>query len=659
MKQLLLLLLLTVYSFFALGQDTIEPKLGVISEEEIKLTHCSFDSAAEAVVLFDVGETKFLDYLDGYSIRTTRHKRIKILNEEGEHYASVSIPFFAKKGKDFEKVKNIEAYTYVIENGRIVDKKEISAENIFTERISEFTMIKKFTFPNVKEGVIIEYKYEHITPYIFKMPDWKFQSKIPTLHSQHRVFMIPFFEYVRLDQRIDEFDYYNVEKGTTTKGYGSLEYKEMIYTSVLKNVEAFKDEAYITSINDYIKKIDFQISKVTYSDLTVEEIITTWEKLITSLYNLEHLGKYLKICKRMAKKMLQEDLKVEGLSDAQKASAIINYMKKNFIWNKVTGFGTYDTPRDVINKKTGDVAALNLLMIALLQEAGIEASPAILSTRDHGKLKMSYPFTSMFNYLLAKVTVGETIFLADATAPLLEVNMIPTRCINEYALILDKSKEVSWLKIGYNIPSVKRTEINISIDEEENIVESDVKVVANFYQGYKYRKLFKDDTEKIEEYFKKSLFNEVSEIKSLNYDNINLPYTISFKGQSGLSRLNNILVIDPFQGLSIKSNLLKQPTREYPVDMLYPKKNQYIIKIKMPEGYGVNHLPDPFYVNNDDFSTYLSFGYDKRNNQIIVNGEYFFKKAVYQPEVYQELKSGLDAIVKNFNLKVAIEKIDN
>ena len=77
---------------------------------------------------------------------------------------------------------------------------------MYEEKINDNWFQKKFVFPNVKSGSIIEYEYEIVSPFKFNLVDWEFQSELPTLYSEYKVFMVPFYEYVSSAQQIKKFD---------------------------------------------------------------------------------------------------------------------------------------------------------------------------------------------------------------------------------------------------------------------------------------------------------------------------------------------------------------------------------------------------------------------------------------------------------------------
>jgi hypothetical protein len=60
-----------------------------------------------------------------------------------------------------------------------VDKKQI-----FTEVVDKYYSAMVFSFPNVKPGCIIEYKYRLTSASVSDFPDWYFQSDLPTRYSE-------------------------------------------------------------------------------------------------------------------------------------------------------------------------------------------------------------------------------------------------------------------------------------------------------------------------------------------------------------------------------------------------------------------------------------------------------------------------------------------
>jgi len=290
MKYFICFILLISSSSIIFSQHSTE--FGKFNEADVKLETYHADEEAEAVVLFDIGKSEFITLDGGFDIKFTRNKRIKILKKSGIDQAEVMIPFYAEGYDKTERVRNIKATTYNRENGGM-NKSELDKKAIFEEQKSNNWKMKKFVFPDVKVGSIIEYSYELITPFHYNLPDWNFQDEIPTVYSEYKAHMIPFYEYAFLAQGLSEFDTRTAETHPYQRSFRNIKFNDYVYTFVKKDVPAFKDESYISSVNDYIMKIDFQLAKFTDATGFSQDIITTWPAMIEGLQKHFDFGKHI------------------------------------------------------------------------------------------------------------------------------------------------------------------------------------------------------------------------------------------------------------------------------------------------------------------------------------------------------------------------------
>lgn len=660
MKNLLIVGLLICQ--FAYAQK-VEIEFGKISQDEIEMKSYKKDKEAKAVILYDKGKSIFFDTDKGYDIRFTRHKRIKIFDKSESQSAEVSIPYYVDGFGKTETVKSIEAVTYNTVDGRLIPKR-LDPSTIYEERINERWYNKKFVFPDVQNGAILEYRYVLETPFHFNLPDWTFQDKIPTVYSEYQVSMIPFYEYVFLVQGISRFDYQNSvvakEKrtwGSVAKSYGQnvgsgIEFQDYVHTYVLKDVPAFKDESYISSINDYIIKMDFQLAKFHSPSGSTSDIISTWTELNESLRKHERFGKYMKKSSGIAKKVLSKELNLSGDSDKEKAKHIIEYVKNSFEWNGFYGKYASQSAKDFFNKKRGNDADINLFMISLLNEAGIKAEPLILSTRNHGKIPNDYPFDHFTNYVIALVYT-DTPFLADGTEDLLPYNKIPIRCNNEKGLIVDKSDTPKWISLDNTVPSIERSTVRMSLDTVSMDIIAVVSVQNTEYESYSARNRFKNDSLKIKEYYADRIGN-IRRLKTINYDRIELPYSMNFETRYEAEILADNVVIKPFLNLPLSKNHLTQKKRTYPVDFIYPWEDVFESTIEIPGNFSITHIPDGYTLDND--LAEINLNYSLENNILVVKGNYKFKKSTYIAGEYSQIKYYLDQIVKEFNKPIVLEK---
>jgi 5-hydroxyisourate hydrolase-like protein (transthyretin family) len=647
----------------ALSQN-LEVKFGHPTQEEIDMKSYEKDRTAGAVVLFDIGKSEFF-YVkgEGYDIRFTRHKRIKIFDKTEIDQSEISIPFYEGENGSIEKIVSIEALTYNMENGE-VKKQKLDPTTVYDEKLNENWWNRKFVFPNVQEGSILELRYVLETPFHFNLPDWEFQDNIPTLYSEYQVGMIPFYEYVFIAQGISAFDFQESKVSDKKRHWGSstkikgqtvgngIEFQDYVHTYVLKDVPAFKDVSYISSVNDYIQKMDFQLAKYNSPTGAEREILSTWPKLNEALLKSSNFGKYQKSIQKYAKTELEQNFDLTDKTDLEKSQLITDYVKKKYAWNGYKTKYAHQTVKEFSTSKSGNSAEINFYLIAMLNSAGVEAYPFILSTRDHGKINGNYPFDHMTNYVIAYVKT-ESPFFADATEQLLPYNQLPFRCMNEKGLVISKNGKDKWIHFENQSPSIVKNRIRIKFDSDLEHSEMDVSLSGMDYEGYALRSNFKNDTTAIKEYYSDKA-GDIQKLRTRGYTDIEGPYTIAFKANEELDRIGDNLIVNPFVNLSVSENKLKQKQRNYPVDILHPTNTQFNITIDIPKGYEASEIPKEYSTDNE--LVQISLKYTEQGNVLNIEGNYQLKKAVYSPEEYPRLKNYMSIITKRFNAPLVLSK---
>jgi hypothetical protein len=664
MKKLLQTITILLFFFPETYSQEFSRIFGEIGQAEISLSTYSRDPLAEAVILFDIGDARFVDVNEGYNIDFTRTKRIKILAREGVKYAEVSIPFYTDANGKKEVIKSIEAASYNYENGKMV-KTLLDMNTVFDEKINNRWTAKKFVFPDVKQGTIVEFQYVLSTPFHFNLPDWEFQSRIPTVYSKYTVRMIPFYSYVFLLQGTSKFDYQSSTKDAVVRTFGQVsdvygqsvgngvKFQDLVHVYSMINVPAFRDESYITSVEDNLIKIDFQLAKIISPYGGTTEIMSTWPKLIKDILQDEAFGKFLNVSGRLASKTLPADLSLTGKTDMEKCRALVNYVKSAYKWDEFHSVNCSKSARDFINQKSGNSAEINLFLIALLKEAGFDAYPVLISTRNHGRINTSYPFLNLFNSVIAIVFVEGRPLLCDATEYFTQFDRIPPDCINEQGLIV-KSGSEDWVKLNMGYKSIDAKSAKIEINPENLKMKVEVTMQAVEYDSYYYRKNYENDTVKLKEFFSGSGLSAVNKIQAFNFENNQRPYIVSCEGEADIEKLDDKMIVSPFLKFYPTVNRLTGSDRTYPVDFTYSNTESFVSTIKIPEGYKVLSLPEAYSMDNE--LAKINVSYTVTDGLINMDCSYGFKKAVYPPTDYRNIKSYFDVIVRKFNERIVLVK---
>lgn len=627
---------------------------GKIGRAEFELEKYEADEDAEAVVLFDTGKSWFEGKEIGrggsFDIIFERKTRIKILSETGLKWAQIQIPYF-QKGTIYERIYDVEAYAYNFEEGKI-KKTPLDLSNTFDEKSQNNWRTKNFIIPDVKVGTIIEYKYKLKSPYLLNLRDWEFQWKIPVVFSEYEVRMTPYYDYVYLLQGASEFDTHSSTTSSRVRILGPFQFREQVYNFIMTDVPAFKGEEFITSIRDYIIKIDFQLAKISYLSGGYKEVITTWEKLNNHVLKLNEFGRYINRSERIAKDLIDIN-SIATKTEEERFNFVIDYVKNNYKWNRIDDKLASKTVSNFVEEKHGNSADINLFTIGMLRAVGLDAKPVLISTRRHGKIKYDYPYLEYFNYVGILTSVEGTSIMTDATDVLNLNNRIPVRSFNESGLIVAK-KEVTWLGLEFQILSEINNKIEIEIMNKDLMV-SNISKHATEYDALNYRNNIGRNRNAIVKNLKNKNFNIIeSSIEVQNQQDINKPYILNYEQTSKPTILKDKIYISPFLNLTLTDNPLKEETRTYPIDMVYPTKRSFESTILIPEGYQVEYMPKDQVVKNQLVE--LTYKVMQEEDKLKVYFDYAFNNATYSPNIYPQIKTFFEEIVKKGSEEIVLSK---
>jgi hypothetical protein len=298
----------SVTFFYANGQVD-EPKFGKIPKEILDFNHLEIDSSAAAVKLFDFGVSS-LNYVQstGWQLEFTRHMAIKVVSKDGYDWANHEVSLYHDGGSK-ERISQIKGYTYNLDKGKYV-KTKLEKSSIFDEETNEYWDKIKIAMPEVKEGAILEIQYRVTSDFWFNFRAWQFQSSIPVLHSEYLTIIPQYFTYRKFSQGyfplfINETEQQNKTITlTSTQRTGSyatqsklqtqnVSYRETRNKLAAKNIPAMKDETFVSSLKNYVLKVDFELQSTQFPGSSVKDYRNTWESLNESFVKNNQLSPHL------------------------------------------------------------------------------------------------------------------------------------------------------------------------------------------------------------------------------------------------------------------------------------------------------------------------------------------------------------------------------
>jgi len=405
MRFLLPLALCLNLPFSLLAQDP-PIKFGKIPKEDLEMKVYPPDTSAAAVVLCDYGTVAF-QFKDNDAMNVlSRHKRIKFLRRSGFEHGDIEIPFYTS----LMRVKNLKAQVFAPDG----TETEVPKKDIFEEKINDRWSRYRFAFPNLQEGSVVEYKYDLESQYIFELPEWYFQGEIPVRWSELRLTIPNWFQYVSLrngrlpDIVENDFELAPVVNIGGGSGGGRMTVESSKIRLAMKEAPALREEAYITTMDDYFARVRFQLKSVQYPETPARPIMGDWVEVATKLLEDENFGGQFSKKGKFKKTWAAAQAQIAGATTPEeKIRAIYHFVQTSFEREDGSTIYTRQNLDDLFEKKRAFASEMNLLLIGLLREAGFQAHPVLISTRDHGQPIAEYPILDQFNHVLAQNTTGK------------------------------------------------------------------------------------------------------------------------------------------------------------------------------------------------------------------------------------------------------------
>src|SRR5690606_38208586 len=172
---------------------------------------------------------------------------------------------------------------------------------------------------------------------------------------------------------------------------------------VMEDIPAFKEEDYMTTKDNYLAKIGYELNTVKTFDGRTDKISKTWKDVDKELRAYSRFGKqrYVKISNNSF--MSETD-------DLQRARNIFCYVQNSYTWNGDFNIIVDVSVKNLMKNKSGNVSQINMLLHNLLEENKINVHAVLLSTRNNGFATKIFPVISECNYLIVQATINNETY---------------------------------------------------------------------------------------------------------------------------------------------------------------------------------------------------------------------------------------------------------
>lgn len=575
--------------------------------------------------------------------------RVKIYKkDQAEKFLNQEVYTFDGKNKNSEKVTSLKATTYNIENDKIVPT-VVDKSSKYKSKESKNYTVTKFAFENVRDGSVVEYKYNILSPFYWMVDRVSVEDIVPVRR----------FEYV--------FDFpkflgYNIDyKGSLTPNHRDVADKNIYggeyytYRFGYDNIAPYRKEKYVNNITNYMTSIRAELNSTNITKVPqpyetdlggFKSYAVSWNDIRKQLYESDLFGEELKR-KSLVKDVLPADIKSIESPDG-KAAAILKFVQKNYTWNKNYGEGIEagNGIRNLLNTKVGNSGEINLLLVMLMRSAGLEAEPVVLSTIRNGLLVDHSPSVNQLNYTLAYLDIDGKPHLYDATSKMTSPNLIRPSAYN-YSGYVMTAKEARKINI---FPPGKSTTY-LTVDAR---LSADGTVSGKFSDrdtqlyALMNSELYDADKEAYQkESYKDRYTFPFTNIKTESLDNNEFQTSFDFDSDSFVDGIGGKLVFNPLLFLYNKSHDFDQADeRRSPIELYTGYDKIKKVTVTLPEGYVFENVPKSKKFRTEDSAIQYVYKVTQEGNKLTVETTTTVEEPVYPKEYYSAFKQIFDNITK-------------
>ncbi|HOZ78782.1 MAG TPA: DUF3857 domain-containing protein [Ferruginibacter sp.] len=613
-----------------------------VSDKEIQLKECSFDTDADVVVLLDEAHS---DYDDRYQLLTRRHIRLKILKEKGVADANISLQFYSKD--DFEYITEVKAVTINAGAGGEVSTNAVDRKSIFTRKINERVGEVSFSFPAVKVGSILEYEYLSTMKHYGGLQDWYFQETRPVITSRYNLVIVPNTEFIYQVWKKPDLQVTVTPKESTNSVYFEM-----------NNIPGLRNEPYIDSRRDYLQKVVFQLSAYGKGNgFGGNKYMTSWDEVARELRVYDGFGSVIGKTIPGTDEFINS---VKAIPDGMvKMKTVYDFVRSNMGWNGVYSRFAFDGLKSPWQKKTGNSGEINFILLNLLVESGLEVYPSLVSERWHGRINTEYPFIDQFNSVVACVKINGKNYYLDATKKFTPAHIIPYELLNTTAFVL-KGKKGELVNILNDSLGYKEIVFNKLKVLEDGSIEGDTKVSSIEYAR----------TEKKEEYtdkqpgFLRNLVKdekiqvEIKKATASNEANDSLPFEqdYHFISRAGAAGEYLLIPVNLFSGFTY--NPFLSQNRFSNINFGYKRSITILTDIVLPEGMVPEELPKSMRLTNEEKDIVMTRSTDYNENDHLIRAmiKIEFSRSLYQADEYEVLQLFYKKMFEYMDEQVLLKK---
>ncbi len=489
--------------------------------------------------------------------------------------------------------------------------------------------------------------------------DSKYFTQI-SLIDQHPIlnksvtFIVP--DWLEVDLLEFNFEGYDIEK---QENYNE-ELKATEHTFIVKNLPSVSDEENTPGPS----KINPHVLVVVKSMKKDDQVVTLFSetKQLYSWYKflVDSMDEDQTILKSKVNQLTKD-----AATDEEKIKNIYYWVQDNIRYiafeDGIAGFKP-DESQNVFKKRYGDCKGMANLTKEMLKIAGFDARLTWIGTKRKGSYDYSIPSLAVDNHMICTLLHNGKSYFLDSTEKYNSFGSYAER-IQGRPVLIENGEEYILDKVPVADVAFNKKSTVLELHVVGETLEGTVKKVykgeskASLLNGYNALKDHNKE-EALKYYLTKGDKNcSVNSIETTDLEDrdntITIAYNIELKNK--VSAYEDDIYVDLEYIKHFKNTDVSE--RRHDLELPYKTNLEFTTVLHLPEGYGIQHMPESIRKETDDFIVGLSF--IEKDRTITYKKEFIFKNAAITKASFAEWNAVSATLKKLYKEQIVLTKNQN
>jgi hypothetical protein len=585
---------------------------------------------ADAAILLREGDLDD-DSSEGTSLKI--YVRMKVFNERGRRYGDVRLPYRL----DLGKIADVHARTVRPDGKAIeVEKKDIFDKLLITSGRSVWRA-KTFSMPSVEPGSIIEYRYRQVYPAGFGYFALDLQSDLFIKELRYR--MKP-ERASPLDVRWVSFNSPNPDD-FTPKWNGT-------YNIEARNIPPFRREPMMPP--ELAVKV---WGWLYYSKETETDPDKYWSEYGQHMYEQS----VFQTRPTPSIHTVVDSITLATDNRREKIARIYDYVRRDVrsvdeSEARASHLKHNSDADQTIRRRYGTPAEINVLFVAMLRAAGLDARVAELTTRDESLFHRSFPDAFQFNSEITAVAAPDGKFeFFDPGSRYCPAGMLAWEKEGVPALIYDKENPVFVVTPVTPADQNRQDRVMTVTPLADGRLGVRTQIESAGHRAVDFRSQFAGSSpeeqgkrviEELHTFLSSAALSSPIKVTGLKDEQQPVLVSYAFVTSAFAPPTEKRLLLRPALLSRRDESLLPSMTRINKVYFHYPWSETDQVTIELPEGFAPEQLPDD--VSIDIGAASYRSAYHHQSNSVVYERRLRMNGIIFDVDQYQTLKSFFDRV---------------